>query len=148
MTTEYVLCHVRGMGDRNVAIHNPNNMPLDMLPRIYGFNNGGYHQWLDAQLISEDGTYLGSHTCSDETYMPYDLGIIEGSRPDRHETFRKHYPGGYVMQFVPYGSFNLCPGLVEAVAAAAAKTRDATMLVPFFDGPEVDFKPSNEAGNK
>jgi hypothetical protein len=46
--------------------------------------------------------------------------------------------------------------LVEAVAAAAeresaaaaAKTRDAAMLVPFFDGPEVDFKPSNEVGDK
>ena len=35
--------------------------------------------------------------------MRADLGIIEGSRPDRHEqSYRKHYPDGYRMDFVPF----------------------------------------------
>ena len=152
---EYVLYHLREMAAKNVAVHNPNNMPLDMLPRIYGFNNGGSRQWLEAVLLSEDGVYLGSHICSDEAYMPHDLGVLEGTRPDRHETFRKHYPGGYVMQFVPYDDFNRCPGVLAAVEAAAeresaeaAQTRDAAMPVPFFDGPEVDFNSLNGVSDK
>jgi hypothetical protein len=33
--------------------------------------------------------------------MEHDLGILEGTRPDRHETFQKHYPDGYRMEFIP-----------------------------------------------
>lgn len=84
------------------AIHNPNNKPLPELPVIYGFNNGGSKGWLQAVLLAEDGTCLGGHCCSHEGYMRHDLGILEGSRPDRHEEFRKHYPDGYRMNFVPW----------------------------------------------
>jgi hypothetical protein len=70
------------------------------LPVIYGFNNGGSPGWYLACLIAQDGTALGSHMCSDPCYMPHDLGILEGSRDDRHEGFRKHYPDGYRMEFV------------------------------------------------
>lgn len=82
------------------AIHNPKNQPTDSLPVIYGFNNGGNPGWYQAQLIAEDGTALGGHICSHEGYMTHDLGVEDGSRPDRHETFRKHYPDGYRMDFV------------------------------------------------
>jgi hypothetical protein len=34
--------------------------------------------------------------------MPADLGILEGTRPDRHEEFKAHYPDGYRMEFVGY----------------------------------------------
>lgn len=83
------------------AVYNPKELPLDRLPVIYGFNNGGSPGWYYAVLIAEDGHCLGSHLCSHEAYMPGDLGIIEGSRPDRHETFREHYSDGYRMEFVP-----------------------------------------------
>lgn len=57
---------------------------------------------LQAITIAEDGTILGSHCCSDEGYMPHDLGIIDGCRIDRHtESYQVHYPNGYQMDFVP-----------------------------------------------
>ncbi len=84
------------------AVHNPNAEKVAELPVIYGFNNGP--SWgpndLEGALMAEDGTYLGSHICSSEGFMPHDLGVIEGSRPDRHEGFREHYPEGYRMEFV------------------------------------------------
>ena len=34
--------------------------------------------------------------------MMHDLGILEGTRQDRHDKdFKKHYPDGYRMAFVP-----------------------------------------------
>lgn len=92
--------HVHEMEGRNWAIHNPNNKPVEELPVIFGFNNGGSDSWYDAVLLAEDGTYLGGHVCSHECYMEHDLGILEGTRDDRHEGFRKHYPDGYRMAFV------------------------------------------------
>jgi len=86
---------------RNYAVYNPNNKPLSDLPVIYGFNNGGYRGWYDAVALAEDGTCLGGHICSLESYMYRDLGIISGSRKDRHEDYyMKHYPDGYRMDFV------------------------------------------------
>ena len=82
------------------AVFNPKSIPIEELPVIYGFNNGGRPGWYHAQLISEDGMGLGSHLCSSEGYMEHDLGILEGTRPDRHEGFQKHYPDGYRMEFV------------------------------------------------
>ena len=84
----------------NTAIYNPHSKPESELPVIYGFNNGGPSDWLNGVLLAEDGECLGGHICSHECFMPGDLGIIEGSRPDRHETFREHYPEGYRMEFV------------------------------------------------
>ena len=85
-----------------VAIHNPNDKPVDDLPIIFGFNNGGGNGTYYAQLIAEDGTPLGSHICSNESFMLGDLGILKGSRSDRHEGFQKHYPDGYKMEFVSH----------------------------------------------
>ena len=106
MTTEaaaaqYLSDYMREINGRKVAIYNPNNIPVEKLPVVYGFNNGGDASWgYTGVLLAEDGTYLGGHICSHEGYMPGDLGIIEGTRPDRHETFREHYPDGYRMEFI------------------------------------------------
>lgn len=81
-------------------VYNPNNKPIEELPVIYGFNNGGSFGFMHAQLIAEDGTGMGSHLCSSEGYMLGDLGILKGKRTDRHEGFKKHYPDGYRMDFV------------------------------------------------
>lgn len=86
----------------NTAVFNPLNKPVADLPTIFGFNNGGSYGFMQALLIAEDGTWLGGHTCSEEGYMPGDLGILEGFRADRHETFQGHYPDGYRMEFVGY----------------------------------------------
>lgn len=98
------------------AIFNPDNRSLAELPIIYGFNNGGSSGWYHAQLLAEDGTALGSHICSSEAYMPHDLGILEGTRADRHETFRAHYPGGYRMVFISGQDVKTHPGLTAAYA--------------------------------
>lgn len=96
------------------AVHNPRGKPVEELPIIYGFNNGGAPGWYDGTLISADGHILGGHVCSSEGFMWGDLGIIEGSRPDRHETFQKHYPDGYRMEFVGFGDVSGHAGLQEA----------------------------------
>lgn len=100
MTTE----HVAQWNGIALAVFNPHGRAIDELPVIYGFNNGGSHDWWHAQLITEDGMGMGGHLCSSECYMPHDLGCIEGSRPDRHEGFRKYYPEGYRMEFVSYAA--------------------------------------------
>lgn len=70
---------------------------------------------MDAGLIAQDGTWMGSHLCSSEAYMPADLGCLEGTRSDRHEGFQKHYPDGYRMEFVS-GDPRKHEGLMAAYA--------------------------------
>ncbi len=111
----YLEMHQEEMSGRKNAVYNPHNKPVDELPVIFGFNNGGSPGWLDACLIAEDGTVLGGHCCSHEGYMPHDLGILEGTRPDRHETFREHYPDGYRMAFVPHAEVGSHKGLLNAL---------------------------------
>ena len=96
------------------AVFNPHSKPIEDLPLIYGFNNGGSPGWYSGSLIAEDGTGFGGHICSHEAYMLGDLGIEEGSRPDRHEAFRAHYPDGYRMTFVSYRDVEATPGLMAA----------------------------------
>ena len=118
----YLAQHNFVLAGRPIAVFNPKDLPLEELPVIYGFNNGGSPDWLSAMLYAEDGTPLGGHICSHEGYMPNDLGILEGTRPDRHEKFRKHYPDGYRMEFVPYVDAHEHAGL-----QAALKKRQATL---------------------
>ena len=113
----YLAQHQHAHSHLKVAVHNPHGNPLEQLPVIYGFNNGGSRDWLSAVLIAQDGKLLGGHTCSHEGYMPSDLGVLEGARPDRHETFREHYPDGYRMQFVGYDDAGSHPGLAAAFEA-------------------------------
>lgn len=103
------------------AIFNPHDKPIEELPVIYGFNNGGARDWWHAELIAEDGAMLGGHICSHEGYMPHDLSVIEGSRPDRHEHFRAHYPDGYRMDFVGYAAVKTHPGIQAAIEKFKAR---------------------------
>lgn len=113
----YLAEHIREWAGKGYAVHNPHNKPVEALPVIYGWNNGGCPGWYSACLLSEDGEGLGGHICSSEGYMPHDLGILEGSRPDRHERFRAHYPDGYRMDFVRHDD----PGLEAAYQRYIAK---------------------------
>lgn len=118
----YEAQHVFNHQNRGYAVFNPHSKPVSELPVIYGFNNGGSNRFLSAQLIAEDGTPLGGHCCSSEAYMRADLGILEGTREDRHETFRQHYPDGYRMDFVGYDEYSVHEGIKAAVALANQKT--------------------------
>lgn len=102
----YLAQHLFDLEGRSLAVFNPDSKPIADLPTIYGFNNGGSNGWYSAVLISEDGTWMGSHVCSHEGYMRHDLGILEGTRPDRHAGFQKHYPDGYKMEFVSQDAFD------------------------------------------
>jgi hypothetical protein len=87
-----------------------------MKPKIYVFSNvpgGGDGACL---ALAEDGTVLGSHWCSHEEWAKHDLGVIEGSRPDRHKTYAAHYPSGYEMVFVPSSDVRKHDGITAAYA--------------------------------
>lgn len=85
-------------------------------PKIYCFSNvvGGGDGI--AYAMAEDGNVLGSRWCSNEFYVPIDLGVREGCRLDRHETYAKHYPDGYEMEFVRAADVKTHPGLIAAFA--------------------------------
>lgn len=115
----YLAEHLATVDGRPVAVHNPHSVPLDALPVIYGYNHGGRVS-LVAAAITADGVRLWQHGCTDEAYMPADLGIVEGCSPWAHEAYRAHYPDGYRMRFVRTGED--CPELDAARAAWAAAT--------------------------
>jgi hypothetical protein len=126
----YLADHMAEWDGKGWAVYNPRNVSVDQLPTIYGFNNGGSPGWLSGVLLADDGECLGSHVCSSEGYMPHDLGIVAGSRPDRHETFREHYPDGYRMEFISNDAAQGHGGLKAAYQrnqqrAAATKERDS-----------------------
>jgi len=84
------------------------------LPKIYCFSNRKDGGDGIAYAMAEDGHILGSHWCSDESYVSHDLGVTEGSRPDRHEIYKKHYPDGYEMKFVCVADVKAHKGLQKA----------------------------------
>jgi len=121
MTTEAEqIAHFSKWSAKGYAVFNPNELAIESLPVIYGFNNGGSPGWYTGVLLAEDGASLGDHLCSHEGYMLSDLGILEGSRPDRHEEFQKHYPNGYKMDFVSYEDCAGHDGLNSAIKASEA----------------------------
>lgn len=98
---QYLNEHLEACRGRKWVVFNPLNVDVKTLPVIYGFNNGGGSGMLSAVAIAEDGKCLAGHFCSAEGYMLHDLGIIEGSREDRHtNSYKVHYPNGYRMEFV------------------------------------------------
>lgn len=115
----YLAQHRCDMYGRQIAIHNPNTKPIDDLPVIYGFNNGGSPGWLQAVAIAQDGTVLAGHVCSDEGYIPHDLGCLNGTSPGKHETYREHYSDGYRMEFVASNELERHAGLQAALAHAS-----------------------------
>jgi len=131
MTTEaaaalYLAEYQQKIGNRNTVIYNPLNKDVKDLPRIFGFNNGGPKEWLSAVALAENGVVLGSHICSYEAYMPGDLGILEGTRPDRHEKdYRVHYPDGYRMVWVSSQDFAENTPDAEFILALAAAAENS-----------------------
>lgn len=121
----YLAQHLHAHEGRRIVVYNPNALPLDALPTIYAFNNGGSPGWMSGCLMAEDGTALGGHCCSDEGYMPADLGVLEGTRDDRHEGFRAHYPGGYRMEFVRGADVLAHEGLMTAYALNQKSSTDS-----------------------
>jgi len=119
----YLAQHLYEMEGKGYAVFNPLEKPIEQLPVIYGFNNGGSRDWLTAVAMAQDGTVLGQHICSNEAYMPHDLGVLAGSREDRHrDQYQVHYPEGYRMEFVGYDEFPSHEGLKAACILADEKS--------------------------
>jgi hypothetical protein len=88
---------------------------MEEKPKIFCFSAVGGGAGI-AYAISEDGHILGSHWCSHEGFIPGDLGVNDGSRPDRHEKdYSKHYPDGYEMEFVRAMDIDNHSGLKKAL---------------------------------
>lgn len=125
---QYLLEHLAALRDRGYAVFNPLDKPVEDLPVIYGFNNGGSPGWYSAVALSEDGVCLGGHLCAHEACMESDLGILEGSRPDRHENeYKPHYPDGYRMEFVPSSEIDAHAGLQNALKTANDKETEEAL---------------------
>lgn len=119
----YMAEHIKQYNSRPYNVFNPHDKPLEELPVIYGFNNGGSGDWRTGQIIAEDGTALGSHICSNEAYMYSDLGVVGDSRQD---DFKKHYPDGYRMDFVHASEVKAHKGLTLAYKRNQEKAALAT----------------------
>lgn len=59
--------------------------------KIYCFNNGGSPGWFHAVAIADDGHCLAQHVCSDEGFMPHDLGITSNWK---HDNYNEHFGEG------------------------------------------------------
>lgn len=88
-----------------------------MKPKIYVFSNVLHGQEGPCYALAEDGTVLETHWCSNEAFARLDLGMIPGMRSDRHETYQKHYPDGYEMEFIPASAVDQHEGLKRAYEA-------------------------------
>lgn len=107
--------HMAKWGDQPMYIFNPQEKPVEELPVIIGFCNGGQLGWMEAVSIAQDGVVLGGHICSSEAYMPHDLGLVENANPTRQEDYRKHYPEGFRCEFVPHAQAKDHQGLKDAM---------------------------------
>lgn len=85
------------MDDGDVAMTNPTSTPL---PKVYIFVDQD-DLWgtgnVGAMALAEDRTIFGTHVCSDESWIAYDL--VE--RPDREAAIRAHYPDGCTLVYAP-----------------------------------------------
>jgi hypothetical protein len=126
----YLAEHLLERAGRKPVVFNPHGRPVEELPRIMAFSNtvaetgqAVYAILIEALAIAEDGTVLGNHACSHEGYINNDLGVLEGCREGRHiESYRKHYPDGYRMEFVPGECIDSYAPLQEAFRLNKART--------------------------
>ena len=47
--------------------------------------------------LADDGTALAGHFSSDENFSKHDMGFTSDWK---HENYRKHYPGGFELEWV------------------------------------------------
>lgn len=102
-------------------VHNPHRKLLSELPVIYGFNNGNHNGDMGdfhGVVLAEDGTELGGHISSCESWMIYDLGLLNNASQRRRDQFRAHYPEGYRCEFVSYEGVPNHQGLRAAMQRA------------------------------
>ena len=121
--------HRKATENLDPVAFNPQDKPLEDLPKVYGFHNGGTPGFYYGQLLALDGTPLGSCVIEHGDFMEWELGVNDKASW-RHEQISDHYPDGYVMEYVglkEVKSFSH-PGLVEAIKAIKERTALAVTL--------------------
>lgn len=98
-------------------------------PKIFAFSNvvGGGDG--SALAMAEDGTVVGQHWCSNEAWVPHDLGVTSDWH---HEEYKAHYPDGFEMEFVRADDVKAHAGLTAAFALnqKQAEAADAAEVTP------------------
>ncbi len=81
--------------------------------KIFCFNNTcGESDWISCLAIGEDGHVLAQHVCSDEVYLPHDLGITSTCK---HEHYNTHFGvDNWELIHVPTSEVLTHPGLLSA----------------------------------
>jgi hypothetical protein len=65
-----------------------------------------------AQAIAEDGTGLGGHLSSNKEWAKHDIGLTSNWH---HDEYRKHYPGGYEVEWIDQENLSTHIGFQRAV---------------------------------
>lgn len=71
-----------------------------MATKIYGFNNGGPHGFMEAVAIAETGVVAAMHICTSAAFMPHDLGM-DGRCTWKHDQYNQKFPEGWETEWVP-----------------------------------------------
>lgn len=86
-------------------------------PQIFAFLNGGSPGWFQCLAMAEDGEVLSGHVCSNELFVPHDLGVTSDWK---HDKYRQKYPDGFRVVYVPNAEVEAHVGLQAAFAKNAA----------------------------
>ena len=66
-----------------------------------------------AFALAEDGTWLGGHLCSNPSWIRHDMGFDSDWH---HEDYNKHYPEGYILEFIDLKDLDTHEGYQKAFA--------------------------------
>lgn len=112
----------------------------EALPRIYVFDNTNQHEWHHGIAIAEDGVCVAQHCSSTLWFCMTDMGmpidataavVNEHARDDdttqdyrefkvtpfsyfKHDLYKKHYPNGYILEWIPRDQIESHEGLTAA----------------------------------
>lgn len=103
--------------DHPLYIFNPHKKPEGELPVIYGFNNGGPTGRMNACLLAQDGSVIGSYMVAHESYIVHDLCLFGEENQGRLHACKLHYQGGFRFAYVGYedAAKEACIGLRDAM---------------------------------
>lgn len=98
--------------------------------KIYAFNNGGRPNWYRCIAIAEDGHIVGNHICSHEGFMKSDIGVTSEWH---HEDYKKHYPDGFIVEWVDTDKLDIHEGLKAALEKNKALPDSAREIKPYIE---------------
>jgi hypothetical protein len=88
---------------------------MEKKTKIYGFNGGGEFGYYIAIAMDSEGAVVASHLCSDESFMPFDLGMSQGVTR-KHDIYDAKYgAGNWETEFIPSSQHDTHEGLKRAI---------------------------------